>query len=98
MQAFCILSGVILLSGCTALGGGNVKTSNVSESNWYMPYNSANHSNTNNSYKAINETRVINGSKSTYPTNKKTKAVKQENYDAAIDNLAKLPEFILIHI
>jgi hypothetical protein len=98
MYVLCILSGVILLSGCTALGGGNVKTSNVSESAWYESDNSANHANTNKSYKAINETQVINGSKNSDHTNKKTKAVKQKEYDAAIDNLSKLPEYILIRI
>lgn len=98
MQAFCVLAGVILLGGCTALNDGTVKTSNLSESTWHRSYNSGYHSSTNNSYKTINETQVINGSKSTYPTNKKTKTVEQENYDAAIDNLSNLPEFILIHL
>lgn len=84
MYVFCILSGVILLNGCTALGNGNVKTSNVSESTGYVSSNL----NTNHSYKAIN----------TQVTNKKTKAVKQKEYDAAIENLSKLPEYILIRI
>lgn len=89
MQIFCILSLLIFLSGCTVLGSANVKTVNVSE----VSYNLAHQSKTNNSYKA-NQTQIIK-SKKTYPLHKK---VREENYDAVIDNLSRIPEFILIHI
>ncbi|KTD82965.1 hypothetical protein [Legionella waltersii] len=98
MYLYCILSGVILLSGCTTISGGIDKTSNVSESTWYESDNSANHATSNNSYKAVNDTQVTHGSKNSSHTNKKTKAVEQKEYDAAIDNLSKLPEYILIRI
>lgn len=58
MYTFCILAGIILLSGCTTVGHENLTSSDVSY-----------HSNATNS-------------------------VQQKEYDAAIDNYSKLPEYI----
>lgn len=68
MYVLCIMFGLILLTGCTAMGNENVHSPNASNSTRVVLHNTANHLNAN-------------------------KSAQQKEYDAAIENFWKLPEY-----